>query len=209
VSTKRCTDFVPPDRPGESNCPGCRRLRGFLTRWPPSVTVVDMTGAVNAVTGAVTAVTWGRDPVPEVTGTVPAVIAVAGCHSPSHGRRAISCSPQWGRLLMKRSLARPKLRPFCATRVATLARVDTRGIAVGRVAGNEASRDPEVASSFQNVARPKRPSCRAEVATPPPAPGSRPGGSQAIGSYHKSSDRLHRASTLRDLLCFSILYNIS
>jgi hypothetical protein len=43
-----------------------------------------VTGAVNAVTGAVTAVTWGRDPVLDVTGTVPAVIAVAGCHSPSH-----------------------------------------------------------------------------------------------------------------------------
>jgi hypothetical protein len=179
VSTKRCTDFSRPTALVKNRCPGCRRLRGFRTRWPPSVTVVDVTGAVNAVTGAVTAVTWGHDPVPEVTGTVPAVIAVAGCHSPS--RRAITFSPQWGRLLMKRSLARPKLRPFCAIRVATLARVNTRGIAVGRVAGNEGSRDPEVASSFQNVPRPKRPSCRAEVATPPPAPGSCPGDRQAIG----------------------------
>jgi hypothetical protein len=50
----------------------------------------------------------------------------------------------------------PKLRSFFATRVATLARV-IRCIAVGRVAGHEASRDPEVASSFQNVPRPKRP----------------------------------------------------
>jgi hypothetical protein len=46
---------------------------------------------------------------------------------------------------------------------------------------SRASRDPEVASSFQNVPRPKRPRCRARVATPPPAPGSCPGGSQAIG----------------------------
>ncbi len=38
-----------------------------------------MTGAVNAVTCAVTAVTWGCDPALDVTGTVPAVIAVAGC----------------------------------------------------------------------------------------------------------------------------------
>ncbi len=58
---------------------GGRRRRGFRTFWPLSVTVV-------AVTGAVTAVTRGRDPALDVTGTVPAVIAVAGCHSPS--RRA-------------------------------------------------------------------------------------------------------------------------
>jgi hypothetical protein len=45
--------------------------------------VVAVTGAVNAVTGAVTAVSWGCDPALDVTGTVPAVIAVAGCHSPS------------------------------------------------------------------------------------------------------------------------------
>jgi hypothetical protein len=37
----------------------------------------------------------------------------------------MSCSPHWGRLLTQRSLARPKLRPLCAKRVATLARVDT------------------------------------------------------------------------------------
>jgi hypothetical protein len=76
ASTKRCTDFVQNARPGESRCPGCRRFR---TRWPPSVTVVALTGAVKAVTGAVkavtdavTAVTWGRDPVPDVTGNGPA-----------------------------------------------------------------------------------------------------------------------------------------
>jgi hypothetical protein len=46
----------------------------------------------------------------------------------------MSCSAHWGRLLAQRSLARPTLRPLCATRVATLARVDT--LAVGRVAGH-------------------------------------------------------------------------
>jgi hypothetical protein len=51
--------FVPPARPGESRCSGGRRRRGFRNRWPLSVTVVAVTGAVNAVTGAVTAVTWG------------------------------------------------------------------------------------------------------------------------------------------------------
>ncbi len=40
---------------------------------------VTVTGAVNTVTGAVTAVTWGRGPALDVTGTVQAVIAVAGC----------------------------------------------------------------------------------------------------------------------------------
>ena len=186
MSTKRCTDFVPPDRPVESRCPGCRRLRGFLTRWPPSVTVV-------AVTGAVTAVTWGRDPALDVTGTVPAVIAVAGCHSPS--RRA----DHSGHVLLATlgSLAHATLA--CATEVATALR-DTRRYARGSPESipaaslsveslvtyrsrrwSRASRDPEVASSFQNVPRPKRPRCRARVATPPPAPGSCPGGSQAIG----------------------------
>ncbi len=47
---------------GESRCSGGRRRSGFRTRWPLSVTVVAVTGAVNAVTGAVTAVTRGRDP---------------------------------------------------------------------------------------------------------------------------------------------------
>ena len=42
-------------------------------------------------------------------------------------------------------------------------------------------RDPEVASTIQNVPRPTRPRCRAVFATPPAAPGSCPGGSQAIG----------------------------
>jgi hypothetical protein len=74
--------FVPHTRPRESRCSGGRRRRGFRTRWPLSVPVVAVTGAVYAVTG----VTCGRDSALDVTGTVPAVIAVAGCHSPS--RRA-------------------------------------------------------------------------------------------------------------------------
>jgi hypothetical protein len=41
----------------QSRCLCCRRRSGFRTRWSPSVTVVVVTGAVNAVTGAVTAVT--------------------------------------------------------------------------------------------------------------------------------------------------------
>ncbi len=87
--------FVPPARPGESRCSGGRSRRGFRTHWPLSVTVVAVTGAVNAVTGAVTAVTWSRDSALDVTGTVPAVIAVAGCHSPSRraDARVLSCSP--------------------------------------------------------------------------------------------------------------------
>ncbi len=96
--------------------------------------MVAVTGAVNAVTGAVAAVTWGRDPALDMTGTVPAVIAVAGCHSPS--RRA----DRPGHVLLATlgSLAAnsAKLRPLCATRVATLALVETRCIAVGRVAGH-------------------------------------------------------------------------
>jgi hypothetical protein len=59
--------------------------------------VVAVTGAVNAVTGAVTAETWDRDPALDVTGFVPAVIAVAGCQSPT--ARVMSCSLHWGRLL--------------------------------------------------------------------------------------------------------------
>ncbi len=114
-----------------------------------------MTGAVNAVTGAVNAVTWGRDPALDVTGTVPAVIAVAGCHSPSRrADRPGHVLPHWGRLFTQRSLARPKLRPLCATRVATLAPVDTLSVAslvtcLARPRG------------LQNVPRPKRPRCRA------------------------------------------------
>ena len=173
---------VPPARPGESRCSGGRRRRGFRTRWL-SVTVVAVTGAVNAVTGAVTAVTWGRDPALDVTGTVPAVIAVAGCHSPS--RRA----DRPGHVLLATLGSLAHVTLACATEVATALR-DTRRFArpsryplvtYRSRRWSRASRDPEVASSFQNVPRPKRPRCRARVATPPPAPGSCPGGSQAIG----------------------------
>ena len=175
--------FVPPARPGESRCSGGRRRRGFRTRWPLSVTVVAVTGAVNAVTGAVTAVTWGRDPALDVTGTVPAVIAVAGCHSPS--RRA----DRPGHVLLATLGSLAHVTLACATEVATALR-DTRRYArpsryplvtYRSCRWSRASRDPEVAFSFQNVPRPKRPRCRARVATPPPAPGSCPGGSQAIG----------------------------
>ncbi len=78
-----------------------------------------MTGAVNAVTSAVTAVTWGRDPALDKACTVPAVIAVAGCHSPS--RRADR--PGHVLLATLRSLAHATLA--CATEVATALR-DTR-----------------------------------------------------------------------------------
>ncbi len=77
-----------------------RRRSRFWTRWPRSVTVVTVTGAVNAVTG----VTWGLDPALDVTGTEPTVIAVAGCHSPRRradgpGHVLLRRSPHWGRLL--------------------------------------------------------------------------------------------------------------
>jgi hypothetical protein len=77
--------------------------------------VVAVTGAVNAVTG----VTWGRDPALDVTGTVPAVIAEAGCHPPS--RRADGL----GQVLLATlgSLAQATLA--CATEIAT-AMHDTR-----------------------------------------------------------------------------------
>jgi hypothetical protein len=120
--------------------------------------VVAVTGAVNAVTGAVTAVTWGRDPALDVTGTVPAVIAVAGCHSPS--RRA----DRPGHVLLATlgSLAHATLA--CATEVATALRDTRRYARPSRYPlvtyrsrrWSRASRDPEVASSFQNVPRPTR-----------------------------------------------------
>jgi hypothetical protein len=78
--------------------------------------VVAVTGAVNAVTGAVTAVTWGRDPVLDVTGTVPAVIAVAGCHS----RSCRADGPGHVLLATLESLAHATLA--CATEDATALR---------------------------------------------------------------------------------------
>jgi hypothetical protein len=113
VSTKRCTDFVPPACPDESRCPGGRRRRGFRTRWPPSVIVAAVTGAVNATTGAVTAVTWDRDSALDVTGTLPAVIAVTGCQSLSRQADGPSHLP----LATLGSLAYVTLA--CATEVAS------------------------------------------------------------------------------------------
>jgi hypothetical protein len=164
---------------------GGQRRRGFRTRWPLSFTVVAVTGAVNAVTGAMTAVTWGRDPALDLTGTVPAVIAAAGCHSPS--RRADGPGHWHVLLATLGSLAYATLA--CATDVATALRDTCRYARPSRYPLHRcrsrrwslASRDPMVASSFQKVPRPKRPRCRAEVATPLPAPGSCAGGSQAIG----------------------------
>ncbi len=74
-----------PAGPGDSELPGRIRTDGL--------TVVAVTGTVNAVTGAVTAVTWGRDPALDVTGTVPAVIAVAGCQSLSRRADGLGPSP--------------------------------------------------------------------------------------------------------------------
>jgi hypothetical protein len=102
--------------------------------------VVAVTGAVNAVTGAVTAVTWGRDPALDVTGTVPAVIAVAGCHSPS--RRADG--PGHVLLATLGSLAHATLA--CATQVATALR-DTR-----RYAGIKPVRETDAALHFSRSA---------------------------------------------------------
>jgi hypothetical protein len=139
VLTKRCTDFVPP--PGESRCPCGRRCRGFRTRWPLSVTVVAVTGSVNAETCAVTAVTCGRDPALDVTSTVSAVVAVAGRHSLS---RLDDC-PGHLPLATLGSLADETLA--CGTKVRW-----SRSLA----------RPLAVASSFQNTPRPKRPRYRAK-----------------------------------------------
>jgi hypothetical protein len=140
-----------------------------------------VTGTVNAVTGAVTAVTWGHDPALDVTGTVPAVIAVAGRHSLS--RRAER--PGHVPLATLGSLAHVTLA--CATEVATALR-DTRRYArpsrypLHRCRSrrwSRTSRDPDRGRVFD----PKCP--KAETTplpgTPFPAPGLCPCGSQAIG----------------------------
>jgi hypothetical protein len=132
--------------------------------------------------GAVTGVIWGRDSALDVTGTVPAVIAVAGCHPPS--RRADGP----GQVLLATPGSHAHATLACATEVATALRDTRRYASLNRYPmhhcrtrrWSRASRDPEVASSFQNVPRSKRPRCRANEATPPPAPGSCPDGSQAI-----------------------------
>jgi hypothetical protein len=76
-------DFVPPARPGEIRCPCCRRRRGNRARWPLSVTMIAVTGTVQAVggtvTGTVAAVTRGRDPCSGSDRLRAAVTAVAGC----------------------------------------------------------------------------------------------------------------------------------
>ncbi len=121
--------------------------------------MVAVTGAVNAVTGAVTVVTWGRDPALDVTGTVPAVIAVADCHSPSRraDRPGHACPATLGSLVHA-TLA-------CATEVAIAlpesipTRVDARCIAVGRVAGHVPR------------ATPRSPKCPKAETAPLPAKG--------------------------------------
>jgi hypothetical protein len=118
--------FVPPARPGESRCPGNRRRRGIRARWPLSVAVIAVTGAMKAVTGDVTVVTRGRDP---CAGRKRhrAGSDRRGRWSPaqSQGRRpgprmrdlltslaheALACTD------VARSLARPKLQSLCAAR---------------------------------------------------------------------------------------------
>jgi hypothetical protein len=165
-----------PAGPGDSELPG--RIR------TDDLTAVAVTGTVNAVTGAVTAVTWGHDPALDVTGTVPAVIAVAGCQSLSRRADGPGLSPACHSAATRRLLAHATLA--CATEVAIVTCNTCRYARPSRYPlhrcwsprWSRASRDPEVTSSFQNVPRPKRPLCRAEIATPP---GSCPGGSQAIG----------------------------
>jgi hypothetical protein len=107
-------DFVPPARPGGSRCPGGRRRRWNRACWPLPVTVIVCSAVVAAgvaVSVAVTTVPRGRDPAPALTGTTPAVTAVAGRPSLSRwaGGQGLYRSPCCSRLLTKRSLARPKL----------------------------------------------------------------------------------------------------
>jgi hypothetical protein len=117
--------------------------------------------------------------------------------------RVMSCSPHWGRFFTQRSLARPKLRPLCATPDATLARVDsrldTRCIAVGCVAGH-------VPRATQ---RSRLPSKMSEGRNGPDAGQSLPRRhrrfDRALAAarrlVNKSSDRLYRASPLRARPC--------
>jgi hypothetical protein len=163
------------------------------TRWPIYVTVVAVTGAVNAVTGAVTGVTWVRDSALDVTGTVLAVIAVAGCHPPS--RRADG--PGQVLLATPGSLAHATIA--YATEVATALRDTCRYARPSRYPlhrcwsrrWSRASRDPEVVSSFQNVPRPKWPRSPLRHRCQDCALAA------ARRLVNKSSDRLHRASPLR------------
>jgi hypothetical protein len=135
---------------------------------------------VNAVTGAVTAVTWGRGPALDVTGTVPAVIAVAGRHSLS--RRADG--PGHLLLVTRRSLAHATLRR------------GLRDQSCDRSARHESPRSPESTSvaslSVASLRTKPRATPRSHLlskmsqgrngpaVTPPPAPGSCPCASQAF-----------------------------
>ncbi len=54
--------FVQPARPGEATAPATDAAAESRPRWPLSVAVIDVTGAVKAVIGDVTAVNRGHDP---------------------------------------------------------------------------------------------------------------------------------------------------
>jgi hypothetical protein len=101
----------------------------------------------------------------------------------------------WGRLLTQRSLARPKLRLLCATQVATLARVDTRCIAVGRIAGHVPRATP------RSRLRSKMSQGRNGPAAGQGLPRRHRRQDRALAAarrlVNKSSDRIHRASPLR------------
>jgi hypothetical protein len=113
--------FVPPARPGESRCPGGRRRCRNRARWPLFVTVA--TCAMEAVSGAVIgAVT----PAPAVTGSVPAVTAVAG--RPSLSLRAGRPGPL--PLATPEQLAHETLA--CATEVAITPGGTSRHVRVSR-----------------------------------------------------------------------------
>ena len=66
-------------RPGRTARAGRNRRRhGIRARWPPSVAVIAVTGAVKTGTGDVTAATRGRDPCTGRDRHLAAVTAVAG-----------------------------------------------------------------------------------------------------------------------------------
>jgi hypothetical protein len=87
-----------PAGPGDSELPG--RIR------TDDLTMVAVTGTVNALTGAVIAVTWGRDPALDVTGTVPALIAVTGCQSLSRRADGLGHLPLATRRLLAHGASR-------------------------------------------------------------------------------------------------------
>ena len=168
--------FVPPARPGESRCPGGRRRRGNRAPWPLPVTVI-------AVIGAVTP----RRPL-QPWQVVPRRVAGPAARASTARRAAVARSRNarlrdrrfWpGRPDPNRSALSTLARSQCWwSALVRACRYRTRA---SHVATANARRDPGVASSIQMSQGRKRPCCRAVVATPPPAPGSCPGGSQAIG----------------------------